>query len=165
VQLDELAALGVRVIHAFGSEIVYYYDAAWGDACLGCTGFDGDRDGFCTGEPTFDCDDGRGDLWATPGEVPDLEFLNQSTLAWSEPLAPGGLTLFYDTLRATDPGGFPLDATCVESDEGSDRTANDDAPLPPGAPLSTDDHRQGDILLFAYVTSGVSQREDVPQMR
>ena len=54
-QLDELAALGVRVIYVrsgFLGEIFDYYDAAaWTDSCLGCAGFDADHDGFCTGDP------------------------------------------------------------------------------------------------------------------
>jgi hypothetical protein len=128
-QLGELAAAGVRVIHAYFGylepEFVYYDDPAWGDPCLDCTGFDGDEDGFCTGEPTFDCDDARGDVWATPGDVPRLDFTGDSTLAWSEPLEPGGTMLLYDTLRSSDPADYVTGAVCVEFDEGSDREATD----------------------------------------
>jgi hypothetical protein len=130
-QLDELATAGARVLHVYAGfvepVIVYYDDAAWGDPCLGCTGFDGDNDGFCTGEPTFDCDDASPDVWATPGEVLDLAFLDRSTVAWSEPLEPGGTTLLYDTLRSSDPADYETGAMCVESDDGSDRVATDTA--------------------------------------
>jgi hypothetical protein len=136
-QLDELAAAGVRLIHVQAGfvepVIIYYDDQAWGDPCLACTGFDGDKDGFCTGEPTFDCDDARGDVWATPGEVPGLGFVDSSTVIWSEPFDPGGTTLLYDTLRSSDPANHSSGAFCVESDEGSDREATDtDDPAPGG---------------------------------
>ena len=128
-QLDELAAQGVRGIHVrqewLDTEFTYYDDAAWTDACLGCTGFDGDADGSCTGDPTFDCDDSRSDIWAAPGEVPDLVFLSGTSLTWSEPLAPGGQTLVYDTLRSSDAADFVSGTTCVEFDEGSDQLASD----------------------------------------
>jgi len=134
-QLDELSAAGMRVIHVqAGFEqpvILYYDDAGWGDSCLDCTGFDGDRDGFCTGEPTFDCDDTRAEVWATPGEVRDLGFVDSSSVIWSEPLDAGGTTPVYDTLRSSDPANHVTGAFCVESDEGSDREASDtDEPAP-----------------------------------
>ncbi|MHC4991490.1 MAG: PEP/pyruvate-binding domain-containing protein, partial [Planctomycetota bacterium] len=90
-QLDELAAAGVRVIYVDSfNQIATYDDEAWGDSCLGCTGFDGDQDGFCTGDPTFDCDDASPDVWATPGEARDLLFIGPDTLSWTGPLDPGG---------------------------------------------------------------------------
>ena len=130
-QLDELSAAGIRAIHVLGDifggdpQITYYDDAAWTDACLSCTGFDGDKDGFCTGAPTFDCDDTRSDIWATPGEVPDLVLENASALSWSAPPEPGGDAPVYDTLRSSDPSDFQIGAACVEPDDGTDLTATD----------------------------------------
>jgi len=127
-QLDELAAAGVRFIHAvsdYDEPPMTFYDDPSCDPCLGCSGFDSDHDGYCTGDPTFDCDDTRGDIWATPGEVPGVGFLDRITVAWSEPLEPGGTTPFYDTIRSADATDFTTGGTCVESDDGPDREAND----------------------------------------
>ena len=136
-QYGILQGAGIRVIHVFddfaASQITFYDAAGWGDSCLGCTGFDGDRDGRCTGEPTFDCDDAQTAVWATPAEVPDLEFtVSDDILSWSEPATPGGTSLRYDTLRSGVPGNFST-AICVESDDGSDRTATDVANPPSGS--------------------------------
>jgi len=130
-QLDELDAAGIRVIRV-GGGIIYYDDATWGDSCLGCTGFDGDGDGRCTADPTFDCDDSAPGIWATPGEVLGLDFFDNDTLIWNEPAPMGGTSVRYDTLRSADPGDFVTAATCVESDDGIDRQAIDSAPVPPG---------------------------------
>jgi hypothetical protein len=134
-QLDELTAAGVRLFHVRASYLEppfgYYDEQAWGDPCLACTGFDGDHDGYCTGEPTFDCDDTRADVWATPGEVWGVGFVDPVTVSWSEPLEPGGTGLLYDTLRSTDASDFVGGADCVESDDGPDREATDlDDPAP-----------------------------------
>ena len=135
-QLDELDAAGIRVIHLFYDfavkVITYYGDATWGDSCLGCTGFDGDGDGRCTGDPTFDCDDSAPGVWATPGEVLDLAFVDDDTLIWNESAPMGGTSVRYDTLRSADPGDFVSATTCVESDDETDRQAIDSAPVPPG---------------------------------
>jgi len=125
-QLAELTSAGVRAIHMFcdfsGCQRTNYNDAAWGGACLGCTGFDGDHDGRCTGEPTYDCDDANPAVWARPGEVPGLAFPNRNTLAWSIPGGPGATTLVYDALRSPSRSDFVAAATCIESD-GSDLAA------------------------------------------
>jgi hypothetical protein len=138
-QLDELAAASIRVIHVFydfgSSQITFYSDGAWGDGCLACTGFDGDRDGRCTGDPTFDCDDSLPAVWTTPGEVRDLEFTGRDTLTWNEPVELGGTLVRYDTLRSADPGDYLTAVTCVESDDGSDRLASDGGTPLPGLPF------------------------------
>jgi hypothetical protein len=139
-QLDELAAAGVRAIHVFDDtfdvydpEFTIYDDEAWGGACLGCAGFDADKDGFCTGEPAQDCDDSRADVWATPGEVPGLAFVSHEHLAWVEPPEPGGLSPAYDTLRSPAAADFVSEAFCVESGDAADLTATDAFDPVPGA--------------------------------
>jgi hypothetical protein len=129
-QLDELQAAGVRTIHVDtgpGPEpaFTYYDDLAWGDACLGCAGFDGDRDGYCTGDPTYDCDDDAPEVWSRPGEVRDLTLLDHDTFGWSEPSDLGGASVLYDTLRADEPADHVTAPVCVESDDGADLMASD----------------------------------------
>jgi hypothetical protein len=125
-QRDELQAAGVRAIYTSTDGDFFYYDeAGWGDPCLSCSGFDGDHDGHCTGEPTFDCDDANADVWATPGEVPALTFVDAVTLSWSEPADPGGTSCVYDLLRSDGADDFVVGGICVESDDGSDTTAED----------------------------------------
>jgi hypothetical protein len=125
-QLDELELAGVRAIHAFTDQPLTTYDTAgWGGVCLDCTGFDGDRDGYCTGEPTFDCDDSDFAIWATPGEVRQVVFIDDQSLAWATPLDPGGSVVVYDTLRSPHAGDFLGDAVCIESDDGADESAVD----------------------------------------
>jgi hypothetical protein len=133
-QRDELDAAEVRAIYATTDGDFFYYDeTGWGDPCLACSGFDGDHDGYCTGEPTFDCDDANSDVWSTPGEVPALDFVAAVTLTWSEPVDPGGTSCVYDVLRSAQADDFVAGGICVESDDGSDTTADD--PQEPGAGL------------------------------
>ena len=127
-QLDELQAADVRAIHvSYGTapepEFTYYNDTTWGDACLGCTGFDADRDGYCTGDPTFDCDDSAPEQWSRPGDVWNLGFSDDDTLIWSPPVDPGALSVVYDTIRSTDPSDHVTAPLCVEFDDGSDLSA------------------------------------------
>jgi len=137
-QLAELVAAGVRAIHVqhgFGptAQITYYDDALWGGGCLDCTGFDGDGDGYCTAEPTFDCDDADPQVWATPGEVEALRFAGPFELAWDEPVEIGGSLTRYDLLRAESPTDHGIAGVCVEADDGADRVAEDfDEPAPGG---------------------------------
>jgi hypothetical protein len=135
-QLQELEAAGIRAIHAFdgfpGAQLVYYSDAQWKGACLGCTGFDGDHDGRCTGAPTFDCDDADPTAWATPGEVLGLVLGGGTVLAWSAPDEPGATAVVYDVLRSESPLDFVAPAICVESD-GADVSAADVGVPPAGA--------------------------------
>jgi len=101
----------------------------------GCTDGDGDlryMESACAAVP--DCDDADDGIWRTPGEVPVLTFGNALTLNWTEPFEPGGTqaSLRYDTLRSTDPADFISAASCVESDDGSDRSATDTQAPDPG---------------------------------
>ena len=52
------------------------------------------------------------------------------TLTWSAPLSLGGVAVVYDTLRSTSPNDFLAGASCVESNDGADRTAADAATPP-----------------------------------
>ena len=76
-----------------------------------------------------DCNDGNPGIWGTPGEVVGLVLQGDaSTLSWIPPADPGGLpsTLLYDTLRSSNPADFNS-AVCIESNEGSDASAQDPA--------------------------------------
>ena len=136
--LDELAAADVRALYVsfgFGNEVTVttYGEAAWGYHCLACRGPDADGDGQCLFDPTFDCDDSNGSIWAAPGEVPQLGFdASGSFLQWTAPDELGGTSVVYDTLRADDTPDF-LGASCVESDDGSDLQAMTPAEPDPGA--------------------------------
>ncbi len=96
--LDELAAIDVRVIYLSdnGPTIVTYSEEEWGYHCLGCRGADSDGDGQCLFEPSFDCDDADPTVWATPVEVPQLDFVNASQLQWNPPSDLGGDAVLYD---------------------------------------------------------------------
>lgn len=92
---------------------------------------DADADGFfdvCG----HDCDDTDAGLWATPGEVPQLDLSRDASgatiLSWQPPAAPGAATWTYDVLESPAPDSFAL-ASCLESDDGTDLTA-----LSPGIP-------------------------------
>jgi len=95
---------------------------------------DDDLDGLseCDG----DCDDTDGGIWETPGEVQALTLDHNTgtgitTLHWSSPASPGCLVPLYDSLRSPAPDDFGAVAFCVESDDGSDTTATENAT--PGA--------------------------------
>ena len=77
-----------------------------------------------------DCDDGDPAI-SPPGEAAALRFVSdKSTLVWAEPQPTGGSPLTFDTLRSPTPFDFSS-ATCIESNNGSDRQAVDPAgPLP-----------------------------------
>ena len=119
-QRAELEARGIRAIHVrydFGSSVFTYYgDAQWGGGCLGCTGFDGDGDGSCTGAPTYDCDDADPSVWAPPGEVLDLGFAGPLALRFSPPTDPGAVAILYDVIRSPSPSDFVGPAACVAAD-------------------------------------------------
>lgn len=90
-----------------------------------------DRDGDGAGD-ACDCaplDDG---VWEVPGEVPGLQVEHHggpggtTTLTWGPPPSPGATSLAYDTLRSDTSDTFAApEGQCVESDDGSDRTATD----------------------------------------
>jgi hypothetical protein len=62
-----------------------------------------------------------------PGEVRNLLWPNKTTLSWAPPSSLGALTVVYDTLRSTSASDFVGAATCVESNDGSNTTAQDAA--------------------------------------
>jgi hypothetical protein len=103
----------------------------------GCVDPDGDGYGWsglgamstCLGD---DCAEGNNQLWSVPGEVPNVLATFQTgtgtlTLAWDLPLEPGGVAEpLYDTVRSDTPVDFHSPgAMCIESNDGSDRTAVD----------------------------------------
>ena len=91
---------------------------------------EGDDDGDSFTECGGDCDDASGAVWAAPGEARSLLLLiDQSTLNWSAPTNPGGISLQYDTIRSSSSIDFVGPALCVEADDGVDRVADD-----PGVP-------------------------------
>jgi hypothetical protein len=131
-QRAELTAAGIRAIHAYDGFLAYYDDEAWNGPCLGCTGFDGDHDGRCTGDPTFDCDDGDPTVWTPPGEVLGLAFTDDASVSWGPPPEPGATAVVFDLLRSPDPADFVTPALCVETN-GADLGAADPAVPAAGA--------------------------------
>lgn len=95
------------------------------DCCSGFPpcGSDSDSDGFTA----CDCNDADGSAWAQPSPVM-LSWSSRDDLDWTTPANLGGLSVVYDVLRADSPFGF-LDATCIESDDGTDAAAFDDDPI------------------------------------
>ena len=129
----------IRAAIGFGPGLIDLFDEnGWGDECLGCTGFDGDDDGRCTGEPDFDCDDGRPESWATPGEARGLRFSDRDNLSWRAPAQPGGAAVTFDTLRSEEPGDFQTAAVCL-------------SPADPGATSIFDDTIPGAGVLLNYL--------------
>ena len=78
-----------------------------------------------------DCVSGNATVWALPSEVPGLVLMRTTpggnmTLNWDLPVDAGGTAaLIYDTLRSGTRSDFNAAATCVESNDGSNRSAND----------------------------------------
>ena len=93
-----------------------------------CT--DVDVDGFCV---TSDCDDVSPDNWGTPGEVTGVRFDlgTRDEFSWDAPAEPGAAVPRYDTLRSEIAGDFG-EATCIESDDPSNRRAADVTDPDPG---------------------------------
>ncbi len=143
---NEMVVFGGKVDNTFFNPTHGAYCAS--SACTPLTWFeDLDSDGFgnplvtlsdCTQPAGYvavagDCNDGDGNVWATPGEVQDLMLAKQigSSLAttvdlfWSDPADLGGQpgSLAFDTLRADDPSDF-LNAVCLETD-GSDNSSTE----------------------------------------
>ena len=83
-------------------------------------------------DPAADCDPTNPQVWAIPGEVTGLLFLDGVTLSWVEPNVTGGAFLAYDTLRSSSRSDFNTAATCVESD-ATDTTSADAAVPNPGS--------------------------------
>lgn len=97
-------------------------------ACTPVTYFlDADGDGFgdplvsaqsCAQSPGYvsnaaDCDDTDGATWAIPSEVLGDQFVDDVTLTWSPPSAPGAAVDAYDVLRSTDSADFVGAEVCV----------------------------------------------------
>jgi hypothetical protein len=79
-----------------------------------CPFDDDDGDSYLACE---DCNDGDGDVWATPGEVTNLTLnkddQNRAILTWNAPAAPGALAVVYETVRSDDPSDFMTGAVCL----------------------------------------------------
>lgn len=106
------------------------------DGCIDVPDPDDDSDGVSRG--SCDCDDLDNQVWATPGEVSNLEWIDDQMaglqfLRWEAPAAMGANSLVYDTIRTGDPIDFLLAASCVESSDGSDLEAQDPGIPVPGA--------------------------------
>lgn len=78
-----------------------------------------------------DCDDGTAAVWGTPGEVPELDFLGQTTLGWTALGVPGGTNDAYDLLRSSAANDFVTNAACIPTD-ASTRSAVDEETPPVG---------------------------------
>lgn len=90
---------------------------------------DDDNDGALDAS---DCQPMDGSRWATPGEDRSLTLAKASpgsttTLTWSPPASPGATEIVHDVLRSSSASDFAGSADCLESDDGSDTTAQDPA--------------------------------------
>jgi hypothetical protein len=100
------------------------------DCCgtAACPSIDDDGDSFLACE---DCDDGDGEVWATPGAVTGLTLgkddHDRATLAWSAPESPGALVVTYETIRSGDPADFMTGAVCLMSFNPTATTSTDAA--------------------------------------
>ncbi len=89
---------------------------------------DSDMDGDwypANGGTAVDCDDANPDVWARPGEVTQLVFVDRRSLTWAEPSEPGSRTVPYDLLRSSTPETFDS-AVCLENADAADRVAYDE---------------------------------------
>jgi hypothetical protein len=108
------------------------------DCCgvAACPSNDDDGDSYLACE---DCNDGDGDVWATPGAVIDLTLSrdnqDRAILAWSAPAAPGALAVDYETVRSDDPSDFMTGAVCLVSVDPTATTAMDEKIPGPGSVL------------------------------
>jgi len=79
-----------------------------------------------------DCDDSDATTWRAPGEVPDLQFVDDSLLQWSAVPDPGANAVVYDLIASPVPSRFTDIAWCVAADIPF--TSHADAALPePGS--------------------------------
>ncbi|MDH3785134.1 MAG: CRTAC1 family protein [Acidobacteriota bacterium] len=92
---------------------------------------DADSDGTDNGD---DCAPLNGQAWNPPGETLDVALSGSgtTTITWSAPAVPGGLSLTYDTIASSAADDFAAAATCLES-AGSDTQTVDTEALSPGA--------------------------------
>jgi hypothetical protein len=88
----------------------------------------------CTPVPDYvadgtDCDDTNHSAWATPSEVASLWFTDDTTLAWSTPVEPGGAPVHYDVRRVGHPTLLAAPGRCLAGvDAGTTVT---DTEVPP----------------------------------
>ena len=75
-----------------------------------------------------DCADGDANAWSVPSEVPQLDFADQTGLAWLPPVNAGATAVSYDLLRSSDPGDFVTNATCLPVDPGGLTAADPETP-------------------------------------
>ncbi len=75
-----------------------------------------------------DCNDASAGVWSTPSETRDLVFVDNATLSWTPPAAPGAAADLYDVIRSDTPGGFQASGTCVATDTSG--TSARDAAMP-----------------------------------
>jgi len=85
------------------------------DCCAGgaCDTFDVDGDDVSI---CIDCNESNNSIWATPGEVRDVEFnyvFGQLALMWSPPAEPGGTSPTYETIRSQNPSNFLTSVSCL----------------------------------------------------
>jgi hypothetical protein len=90
---------------------------------------EGDDDADDLSECQGDCDDASAAAWNAPGPIDGLTFIDDVTLIWSAPAQPGGATLLYDALRATESTGFASSMTCMEYEDSG--TIAIDRSVPP----------------------------------
>jgi N-acetylneuraminic acid mutarotase len=76
-----------------------------------------------------DCDDGAADVWAAPGEVRDLLFVDGVTLGWKTPADPGATLIGYDVIRSDDPADFMSGAVCIATDVMTVTAADASSPV------------------------------------
>lgn len=99
------------------------------DGCIDMPDVDVDADGVTAG--ACDCNEADATIWATPGEVADLQLAraaSDAVLSWDPPAAPGGTAPRYDTVRSGIASNFdPGIALCLETDDDSDTGAVDPA--------------------------------------
>jgi bacillopeptidase F len=116
-------------------DVVAAYD--WIAAGNTCTDADGDGYSAAGGVAcgAVDCSDATPGVWATPGEVLNLQFAaDKQTMSWVVPTSLGSVPSMarYDTLRSSSPADFLALGVCVESDDGPNTTAVDGSTPAPG---------------------------------
>ena len=95
---------------------------------------DADAVAICEG----DCDDTDPTLWSVPGEARSVNLVREAeagttTVSWTAPADQGGQVLpVYDVLMSSSAGEFGAAALCLESDDGSDTSADASGPIGAG---------------------------------
>jgi hypothetical protein len=125
--------VAVKLQDAAGNALTYTYCNSATAIAEVCDGFDDNCDGVipaseadldddswssCNGD---DCDDTNGWVWAAPGEVAGLRFLDHNLMEWNTTQTgslPG--TANYNVLRSSTPQNFLTLAVCVFSFDGTE---------------------------------------------